>query len=1095
MPRNNAINSELEALSDGFRFGAGNPTKRDLQVVGGDVEVTADNAAVYTYPNATDTVVLEAYSQTLTNKTIDADNNTITNIGASEVEPGVINDHTVLTTVDKDNDYLLVYDASANDLKKTTIRNLLSEAGEYGEMYLSDNTTATSISATNTPVKVAGSTSAGLLSSSFSHSSGRLTYTGANSGKFLVTVAMSLELVGSNDKVKAYVAKNGTIQSKSEINQNLDATGDVAVLPINAIVELTDTDYIEVFIANETTTDNITVSYMNVSVVELAGTLVSASGGATNVYAYITDGSVTAAANGSDTIKFRSSDNSLAVTVGSNDVTHGDNVDLAVASVGWSLVTSTPTTLGGYGITDAYTQTQLQTSGSASVHWNNITNVPTYDNYNAWNISVDGSANDPIASGNVLSFNSGSNVTLSYNASSNTVTINATSSFTGWTVAGDTGSEAINSGETITWAGGTGISTAYNDTTNTLTITNDITTLVSLSDTPNNYTGSGNYLLRVNAVPDGVEFVDPASIGVGTFNDDGTYDNYGGWIIDDGTTSETIGSGDTLNVTGTGGATVTYDDTTNTLTIDVATGGGFTSFDISDGNNTESIANANTITFTGTNGIKQTVSATDTVTTELFFHTLTNTSPNQINTDLFVFYDGSNNEYRATSIYYLNLVLDHNALVNRVAAEHVNHTAVSIAGVQSLTGGGTIDASRTLSLVNDNASPGSNRYYGTNSAGNKGWHSFPGAESLADTLAVGNITGGNPIVMTYGDNLTFKDSGGTNNSAYINMGSANQLQFQAGTSGTLKATGFSTYGFYNATTFLISNNSNLVDGEYFDFDWNVTNAKFSYLDGNLDTLSLVFEPVAGTTDIIIPTSKNGTLGYYDEIGGNATNALVTTPSASQDGYAITWDNANQEYTLTNVTGTTGATRKLDNLTVTAVNADIDPNVDNQISLGSGSLSWKNVYTRRISSSDSLMLSSSTDTHIQIVAAGTGNFIINRDTNNQGRLHESGAISATTISSASNISITMNSQHYKIVLDYDTPTAYTLSISSMLPVGIYYVLIDNTSSAAHSIPNVNFGSTATTILNNTISVAAGEKTLLMIMAENTSIAHVSVFNQA
>ena len=35
------------------------------------------------------------------------------------------------------------------------------------------------------------------------------------------------------------------------------------------------------------------------------------------------------------------------------------------------------TTLAGYGITDAYTKTNLQTSGQASVHWGNLTNTPT----------------------------------------------------------------------------------------------------------------------------------------------------------------------------------------------------------------------------------------------------------------------------------------------------------------------------------------------------------------------------------------------------------------------------------------------------------------------------------------------------------------------------------------------------------------------------------------------------------------------------------------------------------------------------------------------------------------------------------------------
>lgn len=43
----------------------------------------------------------------------------------------------------------------------------------------------------------------------------------------------------------------------------------------------------------------------------------------------------------------------------------------------WSTITNTPTSISGYGITDAYTKTELQTSGSSSVHWDNITDKPS----------------------------------------------------------------------------------------------------------------------------------------------------------------------------------------------------------------------------------------------------------------------------------------------------------------------------------------------------------------------------------------------------------------------------------------------------------------------------------------------------------------------------------------------------------------------------------------------------------------------------------------------------------------------------------------------------------------------------------------------
>lgn len=51
----------------------------------------------------------------------------------------------------------------------------------------------------------------------------------------------------------------------------------------------------------------------------------SSVSGLTNAYANITDGTTTAAASGSDTIKFRAG-TGISVTVGSNDATHGDNV-------------------------------------------------------------------------------------------------------------------------------------------------------------------------------------------------------------------------------------------------------------------------------------------------------------------------------------------------------------------------------------------------------------------------------------------------------------------------------------------------------------------------------------------------------------------------------------------------------------------------------------------------------------------------------------------------------------------------------------------------------------------------------------------------
>lgn len=83
--------------------------------------------------------------------------------------------------------------------------------------------------------------------------------------------------------------------------------------------------------------------------------------------------------------------------------------------------------------------------------------------------------------------------------------------------------------------------------------------------------------------------------------------------------------------------------------------------------------------------------------------------------------------------------VNHNTLQNYVANQHVDHSTVSITGTLSLTGGGDITASRTLSLVNDAASPGNSKYYGTDGAGTKGFFNLPSGGSAAATTVEVNL--------------------------------------------------------------------------------------------------------------------------------------------------------------------------------------------------------------------------------------------------------------------------------------------------------------------------------------------------------------------
>lgn len=68
-------------------------------------------------------------------------------------------------------------------------------------------------------------------------------------------------------------------------------------------------------------------------------------------------------------------------------------------------------------------------------------------------------------------------------------------------------------------------------------------------------------------------------------------------------------------------------------------------------------------------------------------------------------------------------------------------TSRQVATADSLTGGGDLSADRTLSLVNDQASPGANKVYGTDSSGTKGWKADPsGGGGILHATASGTNT-------------------------------------------------------------------------------------------------------------------------------------------------------------------------------------------------------------------------------------------------------------------------------------------------------------------------------------------------------------------
>ena len=132
-----------------------------------------------------------------------------------------------------------------------------------------NNGTDTSIGVPNTNVfiKATGTTTSG-TNSKFTHTTNRLTYNGAFTNSFLVTVNATVRSGGTNQSISIGVAKNGTIIAESEgiirtATANVEHGGST-----QAVLEMVSTDYVELFVKNTSSTD-IRVTDFNFNVVKI----------------------------------------------------------------------------------------------------------------------------------------------------------------------------------------------------------------------------------------------------------------------------------------------------------------------------------------------------------------------------------------------------------------------------------------------------------------------------------------------------------------------------------------------------------------------------------------------------------------------------------------------------------------------------------------------------------------------------------------------------------------------------------------------------------------------------------------------------------
>ena len=129
---------------------------------------------------------------------------------------------------------------------------------EYANVNMHGNSTETVIAATATPVKVAGTFTVGDEAGYTGDTTGRITHTG-NTARHIINSIVSMTVTsGTNHTVSMYIALNGAVIPSTKTTTTT-SSGLYRSLATFANLELDEGDYVEIFVRNESTTDNLIV--------------------------------------------------------------------------------------------------------------------------------------------------------------------------------------------------------------------------------------------------------------------------------------------------------------------------------------------------------------------------------------------------------------------------------------------------------------------------------------------------------------------------------------------------------------------------------------------------------------------------------------------------------------------------------------------------------------------------------------------------------------------------------------------------------------------------------------------------------------------
>jgi len=147
------------------------------------------------------------------------------------------------------------------------------DSTSYGEIFFQGNTIETAIPAPGVFVKIDAVYNPGDLLN-FTNGSGLLTYIGAETKHFSLNLSLTTTLNLATSNISVVLYKNGVAISKSEQTSFTGSTTPgLQNGSVNALVSLSTNDYIEIYIANVDSSDNILVHDLNLNVCSIGGSV------------------------------------------------------------------------------------------------------------------------------------------------------------------------------------------------------------------------------------------------------------------------------------------------------------------------------------------------------------------------------------------------------------------------------------------------------------------------------------------------------------------------------------------------------------------------------------------------------------------------------------------------------------------------------------------------------------------------------------------------------------------------------------------------------------------------------------------------------